>query len=221
MKSQFLMKKYALVVANGKSPSPMFLKKLADESDLIVAADGGGNILASHSLVPDVLLGDMDSIEPKARTKFERERVTIISYGSQEENDLEKSIRYLIGQGHKNIVLTAVQGNRDDHNFAALEILKKYKNQATIYIVTDYFEIFLLQPGTHNILTEKNAIFSIFGFSRGYNIETENLKYPLKQENLFEGSRGVSNLSLADNVTISFTRGNLLIFRSLRKNGTD
>lgn len=34
-----------------------------DEKDLIIAADGGYDILKSKNIVPDILLGDFDSIE--------------------------------------------------------------------------------------------------------------------------------------------------------------
>jgi len=221
LKSQFFTKKYALIVANGDSPERGLLKQIADKSDFIVAADGGGNALAKQGLTPDLILGDMDSLRPDVLSGFEAKNVDIRPVESQQENDLEKGIRYLIDQGYRTIVLTAVYGDRMDHTFATLELLKKFKSSVNIYIITDTFEIFLIQPGRHKIQTEKNAIFSIFGFSRGYDIETENLKYPLKGENLFEGSRGVSNRSLSDSVFISFTRGNLLIFRSLRSDGTN
>ncbi len=221
MKSQFFSKKYALVVANGDCPSGRVFKQIVDKSNVIVAADGGGNTLARREVTPDVILGDMDSVRPAVLSQFEKAAVKIIKYESQQENDLEKSIRYLMDEGYQNIVLTGIQGNRLDHSFAALELLKKYKTGANLYIITDHFEIFLIRPGNHTILTEPMAVFSIFGFSRGYNISTDKLKYPLKNENLSEGSRGVSNLSQTDKVSISFTKGNLLIFRSLRGNGTD
>ncbi|MBN2279365.1 MAG: thiamine diphosphokinase [Candidatus Marinimicrobia bacterium] len=210
MMIQFENEKYAMVVANGDQLSFNLLKKMAQKSDFLLAADGGANHLFQMKIRPHAILGDLDSLH----INFFQGDVKVIPRLSQEVNDLEKSILFLRSSGYQNILLTGVHGQRDDHFFAALQLVKKYLRKVRISILTDYSEIFALGPGNHRIFADKDKLFSVFGFPRGYEIRTENLKYPLKGENLFESSRGISNVSLANQVTIQISKGCLLIFRN-------
>lgn len=216
---QFKNHEYALLVANGQMVSNDLMKYLSENAKYILAADGGAEKLYKYEILPDAILGDLDSINNEQLERFRKNNVEIISRKSQEKNDLEKSILYLINHGFSKIIITSIHGNRDDHNYAVYQMLKKYSKKVEILIFTDYSEIFMLKPGDYQIKTEKNFLFSLFGFGRAFGITTKGLKYPLENENLFESSRGVSNLSIDKFVNIKFDKGNLLIFRNLRIDG--
>jgi len=208
---QFENEKFALVVANGENLSKQLLLIIIQKSDFILAADGGANYLKQIDIIPDAVIGDFDSV---VTTSFPKD-VQIISRPSQQINDLEKSIVYLIDSGYDNIVLTGVHGKRDDHFFAALQLMKQYNSKVTIFIVTDHSEIFMLTPGEHLLKMEQGTMVSLLGFDQAYNIWTENLQYPLRGENLFESSRGLSNVSISNEIKIEFDKGILLVFRNL------
>lgn len=216
-KNSFQEKNYALIVANGEMPSDNLIEELLKSAQFVLAADGGANHLAELNIQPDTIIGDLDSVNEETKTKFES--VNIIKRESQEESDLEKSIIYLLSLGYQTIVITAVQGKREDHSFAALQLIKKYKRKAQILVVSDYSEIFLLLPGISSINTTPDQIISLFGFPRAYGIKTDGLKYPLSKENIFESSRGISNVALRNEVSIEFQKGNLLVFRNLKADG--
>ena len=67
-----MMKKKALIIANGdinKDPLLKLLKKehSFDDGYMIICADGGFNNCIKMGLYPDLVIGDMDSIEKKEK----------------------------------------------------------------------------------------------------------------------------------------------------------
>ena len=64
------MMKSALVICNGEPPSKTLARQLVQVSDLIVAADGGANVARRLGIRPDVIIGDLDSIEPATKHYF-------------------------------------------------------------------------------------------------------------------------------------------------------
>ncbi len=208
-------KSFALIVANGAQPSSQILKKLVSEASYILAVDGGANYLRQNDIDPDAVLGDFDSISEDLLTTFQEKDTKILYCQDQEKNDLEKSLRWLIKEGFQSVVIIGIHGKREDHFFAALQLLKKYTPKVSIRIRTNQSEIFLLKPGRYDFEVKPKEIISLFGFPRAYNITTTNLKYALSGENLFEASRGISNEATGATVGIHFSKGNLLIFRNI------
>ena len=212
-------KKFALLVANGEVPSQSLLQFLVAGAKLVVAADGGANILQKYHLLPNAVIGDFDSLTSENLEFFRQKNIEIINKRSQEKNDLEKGLLYLLERNFKQIIFTAVHGKRDDHYFAALQLMKKYKPQAEIIVYTDYTEIILLGPGRNLLKTEKGFNVSLFGFNRASGVITKNLKYSIKNDNLEAGSRGISNVAESNQVEINFEKGEMLVFRNLQKDG--
>ncbi|MCK4297642.1 MAG: thiamine diphosphokinase, partial [Candidatus Marinimicrobia bacterium] len=70
-----------------------------------------------------------------------------------------------------------------------------------------------LKKGEFEFQTIPGQTISLFGFQRATGISTEGLKFPLKNENLFVGSRGISNQSTLDTVSISIKSGTLLVVK--------
>lgn len=71
-----------LICCNGQPPAAALLHQAADWADVIVAADGGANVLLTHEIVPDLITGDMDSYSSEAFQRYLRLR-------EQDESDLD------------------------------------------------------------------------------------------------------------------------------------
>ena len=180
-----------------------------------MCADGGANYAFRHGITPDLIIGDLDSIKDEALNYFIQKNTRIIKTESQQENDVEKALHEAIRLSYKQIVLIGFMGKRDDHSVATLQIIKKFKRKATIRLFSQTSEILVLSAGSYGFQVSSGNIISLFGFPRAYNVTTNGLKWTLNHENLFEGSRGISNQALKDNVRISFTKGTLIVIKPL------
>ena len=56
-----------LLICNGEQPSRSLARRLARLADCIIAADGGANGARKMGIVPDLIIGDLDSITTAGR----------------------------------------------------------------------------------------------------------------------------------------------------------
>lgn len=204
----------ALVLGNGSYPDENQVRDLVNEASFIVCANGGSIKAREFQINPDIIIGDIDSIDSGTIEYFIKQLdIPIIKNLSQEENDLEKSIIYLLKHGYNRFILVGFMGKRDDHTIATLQIIKKYLTRAEFQIYSEHSEIFLLKRGHYEFQTVPQQIISLFGFSRAIGISTTGLRFPLKDENLFEGSRGLSNQAISEKVSMKINSGILLVIK--------
>lgn len=126
----------AVVLANGEYPTnPQPLRVLA-EAPYVVCCDGGADEYIRRGNVPDVIIGDGDSLSPENRERF----ASILHYNpDQETNDQTKAINYLLSKGKRNIAIVGATGKREDHTLGNISLLIDYMHAgADARIYTDY-----------------------------------------------------------------------------------
>ncbi|KAJ5074367.1 thiamine pyrophosphokinase 1 [Anaeramoeba ignava] len=99
---------------------PPYLHTFFPHTSLTICADGGANRLYKNfsswnrqKFLPDFIIGDLDSIEPKVRKYYEKNSVQVIHKKDQNSNDLYKCLDFL-----------------DDYlkqNFPCLNLLQKHQ----------------------------------------------------------------------------------------------
>ncbi|MFH1212812.1 MAG: thiamine diphosphokinase [Candidatus Neomarinimicrobiota bacterium] len=204
----------ALILGNGAFPERINLKQMSSNRDLLfVCADGGAQKARELGLVPQMIIGDLDSISPETLNYFINIGVKVERNPAQDNNDLEKCIRYLLRHGLHQFILVGFTGRRDDHTLASLLIAKKYLRRAQFLIHSATAEMFLLKHGDWIFETFPGQIISLFGFPIARQVITHGLRFPLKNENLGCGSRGLSNIATQSTIRIQFTGGHLLVVR--------
>lgn len=123
--------KKALIILNrplGSEPSPL-LQKLWESSHVRICADGGANRLrkAQPNWVPDLIVGDLDSMTPQTRQHYEQMGVTIRYFYDQDNNDLGKSLLAAV-YDYKctQCCVFGAFGGRFDQEMAAMSALYKW-----------------------------------------------------------------------------------------------
>ncbi|MBI5346706.1 MAG: thiamine diphosphokinase [Chlamydiae bacterium] len=143
-----------LIIANGPYEHEV-IKSLMPNRTIIVL-DGAANHL--KEILPDYILGDLDSISSASEEKYKRLDVKFVKLEDQNYTDLEKAILFARDLGAKTIAIaSAFGGPRSDHSVANLSILKKYYSQEcelTLHTTTEIFRFlkdekfcFTAQPG--------------------------------------------------------------------------
>ena len=205
-----LLKK-ALIVCNGNPPPKSLLSQLWEKTTYRVAADGGANLLLKSKYVPDTVVGDFDSIEPKTREKMPNSKYLHIP--EQDTNDADKAVRHCLKLGFKEIHLLGADGGRQDQFLSGLEILFKYSVQARLISWTQLERMeFINRIWEENIAPGTTlSILPVFGGAKG--IVTKGLKYALNNQDLIPGKSpsGVSNLVVSNPVSFNIKKGMLLL----------
>jgi len=177
-----------VLVGGGEVNWPVLLP-LVNKGFPLVAADGGANPLAGHGITPDLIIGDLDSLDTKTR----RENHTrLLHITEQHSTDFEKTLYAIDAPLY---LAFGFLGRRSDHSLAALHSLVKYRGQKRIVLVdsvdmlwtppaVDIFEIDL-PPGTR---------FSIYPLEPVTFEASQGLEYPLDGLTLKQGlAIGTSN----------------------------
>lgn len=167
--------KRVVILANGDYPThPKPLEKLM-EAELVVCCDGGADQYIANGYVPDVIIGDGDSLSQENRIKF-ADRIHYIP--DQETNDQTKAVKYLIEKGYTSISIVGATGKREDHTIGNISLLVEYMRMgAEVKSYTDY-GVFIACSGTRNFKCRKGQQVSIFNFT-SKNLSSNGLEYPI------------------------------------------
>lgn len=88
---------------------------------LLVAADGGANVAVGMGLVPDAVIGDLDSVLPEVLSAVPRTRILAVT--EQETTDFEKCLLRIVAPFILGLGFT---GARIDHTLAVCSTLVRY-----------------------------------------------------------------------------------------------
>lgn len=202
-----------VMVANGPMPRPPSPELIIADHDLVVCADGGATNALALGLKPQVVIGDMDSIEVSFRRQLQEEGCRFVEYPSRkDETDAELAVRYAVSQGATELIMLAALGGRVDHTLANVMLLalpelggvkaRLIEADQEVLLIRD--EVVIRgRPG------DTVSLLPLSGDVAG--IHTEGLEYPLRDGTLsFGAARGVSNVLTAAQAIVRVGSGFLL-----------
>lgn len=190
------------------------------EADLIIAVDGGAELCRRLNITPHLLVGDLDSISPQLVEKYTHAGVEIIRYPSRKDaTDLELSLDLAISRGAEDVVLFGVLGGRWDMSLSnvMLAASEKYR-QMRISLIDMTCRMHIIHSGsTLNLKGLPGQIISLIPLSDNvHKVTITGFEYLLKNSTLpFGSSRGISNILLKTEGTITLRSGILLCIEEL------
>ena len=197
----------AVILCDGDHPPVKAIHQALNESDLFIAADGGGNVAHSMNLIPDVIIGDLDSYK---RTGIEQAEV--IHDPDQNTNDLEKALQYALLQSVKNVTIFGATGKRVDHTLKNLSVLLQFNSRFQSIRFNDRYSTMFIIQSPFRIELPVGSSVSLFPISgKVDNICSDGLRYKLQNDTLENGVMdGTSNQTTKKRVEIEFEKGDLL-----------
>lgn len=205
--------KKCIIIANGRTPSKKvisFFKK--KEFSTLICADGGANSAAKLGLVPDFIIGDLDSVNPETIKLFSG-KSTVLKIKRQNDTDVEKCLKFAIKKGFSEALLLGVTGDRLDHTICNLGIVLKFYDKIKCSIAAE--NSFLTPTNQTIILKSKpGETISLYAFNSRTKITSIGLKYKLHNASLpFGEKESTSNLSTKDEVKLIVKGGIVFIIR--------
>jgi len=204
-----------VIVANGVPTDPAADRHHARSCDLVIAADGGADYCRKLGLVPDVIIGDMDSIghDPAAAAYFKD--TEIIRHPTRKDaTDLELAIRLAIDRGARSLVILGALGGRWDMSLSNLFLLALPDLRKIPARLIDGREEIVLLTGKETALFHGKPGDTLSLIPAGENVTgvtLEGLEYPLVNATLpYGSSRGISNVLQNETATVSLESGTLL-----------
>ena len=217
----------AIVVANGELEHPARLKaRLLEWGETrVIAADGGLRNCRKLGLVPESIIGDLDSLDPAEVLQLERAGVQLLRRPRQkDETDLELALFRTLELGIAQVVVLGALGGRLDMTLANLLLLAHPRlTELEIRLWSGDQTAWLLRPPGGEVSGRPGDSLSLIALGgEASGVVTEGLEYPLRSETLDLGvPRGVSNVLTASTALVQLKSGLLLAVHTRFPPGRD
>ncbi|MFF3100583.1 thiamine diphosphokinase [Viridibacillus arvi] len=196
-----------------------FLLSFSDA--FFIGTDHGTMYLLNRGIVPDMAVGDFDSITDEEWQEIS-ERVPHIERYSPEKNetDTELAIIKALSLEPTTIYITGVTGGRLDHYEANLHTVYRLQlayPQLHIKIVNRSNELQFLLPGEHTMVQDDDYKYMSFFAFKGpvENMTLRGVLYETTNEVIEVGTSRFTSNEISDGIaSISFTAGICLMIRS-------
>ncbi len=198
-----------IILANGQYPSHPAPVRCLAEADLIICCDGSAEKLVAHGLEPGIIIGDLDSISPALKRKYES---ILARDADQETNDLTKAVRWCIARGIEEVVILGATGIREDHTLGNISLLADYSRliNATMLTDTGAFRVF-----DHSVTIDSfpGQQVSLFSIDPDVAVTSTGLRYPLQNLKLSSWWRGTLNEAVGYLFTLKIESGQIIVFQ--------
>lgn len=203
-----------LIFANGHLPDYERARTLLLPDDFLLGADGGAHHILALGRTPDLVVGDMDSLEPEVADRLEKEGVKLVRYPrDKNETDLELAIRHALEISPGSILILAALGERLDQTLGNLALLTDVRLSTLDVRLDDGVEEAFFCREQTEVRGSSGDIVSLIPWGEQVEgISTEGLKWPLQGETLHpHQTRGISNELVGELARVSVRSGVLLI----------
>ena len=205
----------AVVFVNGDIADYGALSRWLRADDYRIAADGGARHLEALGLTPDVIVGDLDSIDPSLLAQLRGQGAAVEKHpAAKDATDLELAFERAVRDGAREILLFGAVGGRLDQTLANLLILAQQNWTVPLAIVEgDQLARVLRGRQSVTLTGPTGGYVSAVALSEEVTgVTYQGLEYPLENATLRLGStRGVSNTLASSPAQISIESGILLV----------
>jgi len=205
--------KKCIIIANGKSPSKKVIDYFYSKGfNTIICADGGANSAKKLGIVPDFIIGDLDSVDTKT-LKFFQSKSKIIQIKRQNDTDVEKCLKFAIKKKFDEVVLLGVTGDRLDHTICNLGIVIKFFGKIKIYLSAESSFLTSINQTTE-FNSKVGETISVYAFNNKTKISSAGLKYKLNNTALpFGVKESTSNFSISEKIILKVKKGIVFVIR--------
>ena len=205
----------AAIFLNGSPDSPDLLRRVAGRADLVVAADGGARYALEAGVVPDLVVGDMDSLGEDLAREVESRGASLERHPVR-KNKMDGHLAVLAAgeRGATAADLLCALGGRLGALFAVTHILLGAERIGLhSSVVADRGRMFVVEDGSRKVEGASQDSISIFPLSGpAAGVTLEGMEYPLENAILEPGDTlGFHNELIGDQATISVEEGALLV----------
>lgn len=202
--------KSCVIIGSSPENSDCDFMEIDRESSFIICADGGLDIAVRHSLVPDLIVGDFDSVQSSLPEQVETIKLKV----EKDDTDMMAAIRIALQRGYHDFLLLGALGGRIDHSYANFCLLQYLSEQGcSARMLGGGCLTFFRTSGTIELNGYSGKTISVFPFgTSSCTVTYQGLKYPLTEYTLSSAyPLGVSNKVIEEHAVIEILDGSALI----------
>ena len=198
-----------MVVTGGNAPPGRLLKEIRSKCQYTIAADSGIEVCIRSGIEPDLVIGDFDSLSNRNMLDLvEKERISMHPK-DKGHTDTELALLTAYKMDFEKIILAGGGGGRLDHLLGIYSAFMRERVPSEWH--TDNESCILIDKEYKGKFTIGKRI-SFFPVSEGETrMKSLGLKWPLDGLEWRYGSAGISNVTVAESISITMIKGRLLM----------
>ena len=187
---------------------------LARSAAPLLAADGGANHLAQLGLVPEAVIGDLDSIEPRIRDRIGAE--ALVHRPDQDRTDLDKALSYAFDElGLGRLAVIAALGGRTDHDLGNLGLLARRAMGERLCFEGPEYRVMAVRGGA-SLEARPGETWSFWTYDPAVSVSLEGVRWPVRNAPLDAAGRpSISNVAVEERVRVEALDGPVVAMRHL------
>ncbi len=190
-----------------------FLNKFDFGDGMVICADGGYAHAQKLGIVPDLWIGDGDSLGGQPVEAEEKLELPV----KKDNTDTDVAVMEALRRGYKEIIIIGALGGRIDHEFSHFCLLKKILDNGAKGIILDEKNEITMENKNFMVFPNEKKHISFFPFGgdvEGFSVK--GLCYEAEDMTLSCGEvQASSNCFMGEAMgEISFSKGFVLVVRS-------
>lgn len=169
----------------------------------IIAADGAANTLMQMGITPQIVIGDLDSLDPVYRGQLPTHY-----HFDQNYCDFEKSLQYIQANDLLPCMIYGMNGGYLDHILNNVNIFMRASN---VFYAPPLWGYAVRQTESKSLILPAHTKLSIMGIPQAV-VSTSGLAWELTESHLtFPGRNSCFNRCMKENVEITVHEGSALV----------
>ena len=202
----------AVVLCDGPPPEDDLLRYWLTGADLFICADAAGHPYSHLPRIPDVVIGDFDSLA--GRILDGRQGTRFLQVDDQYTTDSEKALIFAAEQGIEEAVLLGATGWRLDHTIFNCQLLERFAGEIKVCLACPQADVVRLESGAKvSWRLPVGTRFSLLPMAGPVtSVTLEGALYPLLGEDILPGGlASIGNRVSVSPLLISVGEGSLLV----------
>lgn len=172
-------------------------------TDRIAAADGGAKHAMRNNIIPDVVIGDFDSLTDEDLTRLPADALHRIT--EQDSTDFDKALRSIEAPL---VIALGFTGARLDHTLAAMNTLVARSDRRCVLL--DDHQLAFVAPRKMELELPIGTVFSLFPMGAVHGT-SEGLKWPIDGLDFSPSGRVGTSNEVSGPVKLEFNAPNMLV----------
>ncbi len=199
------------------SQLPIKINEIIDQAkyDVIIGCDKAAIVAIIKKIKIDVAIGDFDSVNEREMRIINELSGKVIKLDEYKDyTDTEAAVKYAFNNGATKIdIYGGISGNRIEHLFANVNMLKRYENIS----ISNEFSTIYVTSSDFSIADNHKYFYSFYAATDVKGLTLTGFKYSLYDYDLLTSdSLCVSNELLDSSGSVTFKSGKLIVIKTLK-----
>lgn len=181
-------------------------------SSLVICADAGFERAAAENIVPDILVGDLDSFDMSAISVPGSVRMITANW-HKDETDFELALRTAAEEGCTSVFVAGGFGGRIDHTLGNIQnMVDFYRRGLPVTMKDERNLLTVLESGSVSIPRAAGENISVLAYSESAVVTVTGVEWPLESYRMTsDRPLGVSNFATEEQAVVTCEEGTVLV----------